>query len=716
MKTLFAALLVALSCAAETIDPARGLSLSNQHVRLEFEPGGMGLSAVVDGHTGLNHIQATEGKHLLWEVAFGRGTLIRRITNNYKPCNHARIEKLPDGGQRAVLEWNDLRFWLEDRAVSVHVVVELPAASGLAEWRIFVENRSDYWGLWTVTFPMVSGFPASGQYDIARPTFGNGGQLLKAWNAKIEGRYPSGSWPMQFMSASRKKDSVYFASMDPDARAKDFVVEPGDKLSLVHYAENMGVAGSDYPDYYPVAFGVYQGGWLEAALRYRAWALQQKWAQRGKLSQRTDLPDLIKNVGLWVRDDWVWAGKQGTPAEMNEPFLAARQRLDVPMAIHWYNWHHMTFDNLYPHFLPPKPGFAERVKELVDRGFLVMPYINGSSADMNIPDFDRFAPHAIVDEAGGFRQHLYSETAGRLLSMCPGQGFWQDSISSLVDNLLGAQGVNGVYVDQISAMGHELCFNQAHGHPLGGGRYWVDGNRDLLRKVQAVAHRDGRRAVITSEGADEVFFDLLDANLTWAQPTDWEIPLMEVVYSGYTLFFGSPCDYTASDRFFRFAQGQAFLDGRQNGWIDFGLFQPEHVAKAEYFRQCGRYRVASRKFLTYGRLLQPVEPSKPVPTFTEDVFGWQTKHRGAVPAAEARLWQAEDGHLGVFIANYIGDPVGFSWEIDPARFGLAGGRCQLAEITPGGTSPLGAVAGAIRRTEELGPARIKVIEIAPAGK
>ncbi|MEK7404041.1 MAG: DUF6259 domain-containing protein [Acidobacteriota bacterium] len=697
--------------AAQPVDPSKGLVLANDHVRFEFEPQGMGLSAMIDRRSGTDHIRPVSGKHLLWEVAFGKGTLVRRITNNYKPCNSARIEELPGGGQRAWMEWNDLRWWLEDGVVTVHVAVDLPAASGVARWRIFVENRSDYWGLWSVAYPLVNGFPASGAYDIARPTFGSGGHLLKRWTEKIEGRYPSGNWPMQFLSLNRDKDAVYFASMDSEGRAKDFIVEPGERLAMVHYVENMGVAGSDYPDYYPVALGVYQGGWLEAAQRYRPWALEQKWASAGRISQRPEMADIIKDVGLWVRDGWLWDKAEGAPSQMNAPFLEAGKRMDVPMAIHWYNWHQTAFDQQYPHFLPAKPGFSERVRQLVDAGLLVMPYINGTSADMNIPDFSRFAPHAIVDEAGGYRMHFYSDAAGRLLSMCPTQAVWQDTVSKLVDELFKSQGVNGVYIDQISAMRHELCFHKRHGHPLGGGRYWVDGNRELLRKVRGVSHRGGRQAVITSEGADEVFFDLLDANLTWAEPTDWEIPLMQVVYSGYTLFFGSPCDYTKSDRFFNFAQGQAFIDGRQNGWIDFGLFRPVHAGKAAYFRLCGKYRIAAKKFVTYGQLLGPVEPANTVPTFTEDYFGWQTKHRGTVPSAEARLWRSEDGHLGVFLANYVETPVSFSYKIDPAQYRLEGGRYRLWELTPEGAVSLGAVSGTVIRTEELGPQKIKVIEI-----
>jgi hypothetical protein len=519
---------------------------------------------------------------------------------------------------------------------------------------------------------------------------------------------------MQFMSLSAGKNSVYFGTMDPDARAKDWAVEAGVKLSIIHFPDNMGVAGSDYPDYYPVEFGVYQGNWLRAAQHYREWALRQKWAQGGPISRRTDMPDLVKNVGAWVRDSWVWQEKNGTAEAMDAPLQEAQRMMGVPLGIHWYNWHQTAFDNNYPHFLPAKPGFRERVKLLTDSGILVMAYINGLSSDMNIKDFDKFAPSAILDEAGGLHMVRYSESAGRLLSMCPSSNYWHDAISTVVDKLIREEGVNGVYIDQISSMGHEHCFNPKHGHPLGGGHYWADGFRDLMRKVQNVAHREGRQAVITSEGTDEVFFDLLDANLSWSQADNSEIPLMQTVYSGYTLLFGSPVDIRASDTLFNFAQGQAFVDGKQIGWITLNLFSPQYKAKAEYFRQCAHYRIAAKKFVTYGRLLEPIEPVNQVAGFTDDNFGWRRKHRGTAPSVEGRLWQSEDGHLGVLIANYVNEEAPFTWRIDPAQHGLKGGRYKLAEVTPEGVSDAGTAKGTIQRTEKLGSRQLRVIEIQAA--
>jgi len=725
--------------AQAPVDISNKFTLENEQVSFEFEPVHMGLASMQDLSSGHEHIHQVNGKHLLWEVVFAKGRQIYTITNNYKPCSFASIEELPDGTTRAVMEWNRLRWWEEDDAVSVTVIVELPKDDGIAKWRIFVENNSDYWGLWSVLFPIVNGFPESGKYDIARPSFARGGELLSACDQKQSGRYPGSTWPMQMVSFDSGGNSVYLAGMDGESRAKEFVVEPikglesqrypilfdgrrhrkfdpepGERVYIEHYPDDMGVQGSDYPDPYPVVFGVHQGGWTEAARIYRPWALQQRWTQLGPLSMRTDVPESIINTGVWIRDDWIWNDVEGTPEEMNKPLLEAAEKLDVPVGLHWYRWHIPPFDKLYPHYLPAKDGFKERVDKLKKHNILVMPYINGSSVDMNIADFDRFEPHAVKDEAGGLRLHYYSNNSGRLLSMCGNQAPWQDVIESLVDDIRKQYGVTGIYVDQVSGLFHELCFDKSHLHPLGGGSYWTSGNRDLLGKVKNMALRNDGRMVVTSEGASEVFFDKLDANLFWSQPSEREIALMQMVYSGYTIFFGSTCDYTKSDNYFRYAQGQAFIDGRQNGWMDLGLFKPEYRRKVDYLKQCGKYRLNTLDYLVYGQLLDPVSPAEEIDTFEDKGFGWgmYEKQRSAeVPCAEARLWRSEEGKLAIFFANYVDREIKFSYQINPGDYGLPKGIWEIKEIGGKSTKNMGEFTGSLERTETLGPGMIKVIEL-----
>ncbi len=715
--SLFFFSLPRFSKAQTVLDPSKGFKLANDFVEFKFEPFGMGLQSMIDRKTGYNHICSVKGKHLLWEVTFGKGMSKGNIDNNSQPCNFISLEKFPDGSQRAILEWNNLRWWKENNAVSVSVTIDLPKNSGIATWKIFVQNNSDYWGLWNVDFPKLNGFPKPGVYDIARPSFASGGLLLKKCSENtqgtFQGRYPSGGWPMQFMSFNNSTNAVYLATMDPDGRAKDFLADASTgELKVVHYPDNMGIAGSDWPGYYPISFGVYQGGWLQAALQYRKWATHQKWAV--PLAQRKDIPSSIKNLGLWVRDFWIWDSTNGSPHQMDIPLIKAQKEMGFPIGLHWYFWQQSPFDNMYPEILPSKPSFQERVKDLVSKGFLVMPYINGRSADMNIPDWNNYAPYATYDEAGGFIMDTTS-VSGRLVEMCPSQQFWQKKITALTDSMVENYDCNGVYVDQVSAMRDELCFNKNHQHPLGGGKWWTDGNRELLRKIQYIAHRNGHQSVITSEGANELFLDLLDGNLMWLAVTDREIPLINVVYSGYTIFFGSRCNYeNCSNQLFNFAQGQAFIDGVQNGWMDLGLFKSKYSQKVAYLRECGEYRVATKDFLLYGRLLGPILPINIIPTFTDDEFGrWKQKHSATVSAAKANLWKSENGHLGIFFANFVDKKIPFSISIDPKEYGLKTGNYSLVEITPNGKIPLWKVSGIVKLTEMLDPNALKVIEIVP---
>ena len=723
-------LLIGISTLArEKIDLSKGFTLENEYARYEFEPVGLGLSAMVDLQSGFNHISPVEGDHLLWKVVFGKGIQRPEIDNNYKPCTYGTVIKKSNGDQVLILEWNDLRFWEEDSICTVKVTVKLPADNGVAEWNISVSNLSDYWGLWEVSCPAVNGFPAAGAYDLAYPDTGIGGMLRKNWEGTLKKRSPSGFFPMQFLTLTAGTNGVYLCSNDSESRAKDFYVNADQKeLLLTRYPENMAVVGSDLPGYYNVSFGPYQGNWLEAAYRYREWALQQEWTAKGPISQRPDFPEIATNVGFWVRDTWIWDYPDGTPKdtgdpftwrtdegdphEMNLPFLNAMERMEVPIAFQWYGWHHVLFDNNYPHFLPPLKGFKERVAELVDAGALIVPYINGLSADSKISDWHLFDPHAIKDQAGGLHQKFYRDGAGRLTPMCPNQNFWHYSINNVVDSIINVYGANGIYMDEISCNSHELCFNPDHRHPLGGGRYWADGYRDLYRKTLNIAHQNGKEVAITSESANEIYFDLVTANLFTGRPTDYEIPLLQTVYAGYTIFYASRCDFRGSDLLFNFGVGQGFIDGKQIGWMDFDLFRPEFSKKVEFLKNCAKHRMATKKYLVFGRMWEPVDPINKVPVVEEEFRGGGL-HKGSVPAAEARLWQAEDGDLAIFIANYVDQEIEFSYNIDTEKYGLDATNFQIAEITPDGNKLLSKGGKTLSRTETLGPGQVKVVEFSP---
>jgi hypothetical protein len=296
--------------------------------------------------------------------------------------------------------------------------------------------------------------------------------------------------------------------------------------------------------------------------------------------------------------------------------------------------------------------------------------------------------------------------------MCPNQNYWHHRINTVIDSIINFYGANGIYMDEISCNSHELCFNPDHRHPLGGGRYWADGYRDMYRKTLNIAHQNNKEAVITSESANEIFFDLVTANLFTGRPTDYEIPMLQVVYSGYTLFYASRCDFRDSRLLFNFSVGQGFIDGKQIGWMDFDLFRPEFSEKLEFMKLCAKYRMETKKYLTFGRMWEPIYPDNEPGYFSQEFRGGGL-HTGQAPKAEARLWQAEDGSIAVFFANYVDEDISFSYSLNPEKYGLKAGKYQVSEISPGGTTFLAETGKNISRTEKLKANSVKVIEFEP---
>lgn len=701
-----------LAADSRNLDLSKDIVFENDKVRFRFEHGNMGLVEMTDLVSHFQHVRKDAGPGSLWSLTFGTGTQRRIVTNTNAPCSRATLETLANATQRLTLEWNEVTWYKEPGALSVRATVDLKPGDGVAIWRITVTNSSDTWGLWSIAYPKASNLLAGGQYDIARPYFAVGGILLPKWNEAVLGEYPSGGWSMQVASLTKEANSIYLAAYDPDGWRKDFAIDPAAGVTqILHYPEGMALPGNNFLDPYPVAFGTYQGDWRDAAVRYRDWALQQKWASAGPIAQRPSWSKRLADIGYWVVYDFPLNDPENVPVEKLSDLLeSARKRLGTDIGLHWYRWHQVPFDNHYPEFLPAKPGFAQMAQDLTKRGFLVMPYINGVSVDRSAKTFPKYLPGAAKDQAGGLYHKYYLDSSGRLLSMCGRDSTWRKTVSGLVQELVMNHNVNGVYIDQISAMPPELCFDSTHHHAPGGGAYGTNGYREILKAVQSFARSSGRDITITSESANEVFLDLLDANLTWGTATGFEIPFFETVYSGYTTSFGSVTPLNRSEQFFRRIQGSALLDGRQLGWLGPEIFQPKHEAKVAYLQKALAFRKSALPYLLYGQLQQVIAPRNSVPSFEAETELMDRKQVAKFPGAEGRIWRSQDGRIGIIFANFLEQKIDFSWEFAGASFGLKPGQYRIRE---NGTEKAIHLPTTIRRTETLGPLEFKLIELLP---
>jgi hypothetical protein len=257
------------------------------------------------------------------------------------------------------------------------------------------------------------------------------------------------------------------------------------------------------------------------------------------------------------------------------------------------------------------------------------------------------------------------------------------------------------------------CFDPSHGHPLGGGRHWVDGYRVMLDRIKAEA--TANRVALTTENTGEPYMDNIDGYLVWNPRYDTDVPLLPAVYSGYTLYFSSPQEPQDDLDAFVMAQGRDFLWGCQAGWNGGWLLQPEHRAKLDFQLELCRMRLAARDFTVYGELVDEVRPVGPLPQATT-VWNRSTRHTAVLPAVQGTVWRSRDGRLAVLLVNYTDRPLAFACDLRPGDWLPGAGPGWLVQrLTPQGLSPWQEVAGAtVRRDEVLAGREVRALVISPA--
>lgn len=710
-------------------ESTRPVVLANDLVSFEFQPPRMGLSALVDLAGGVNHIRGGRDDYTVWELVFAHGAREQVVRNSGFECTGWEITPSPDGGRILRMEWRSLDLWKETDVMDVVVTVDLPPDRGTADWRISVDNRSDSWGLMEVRFPCFSGFLEAGRYDLAIPDFKTGSLHRNATGLKTNyWGYPSSGWPMAFLYAVRGEAGVYLGAHDPEAWSKRFLVDPGEKFYFTTFTENMGVAGAGYGGHYPAVIGIHRGGWLEACKLYRDWTLGQTWGSGGPLSGRNDIPGSMKELGLWMVRGLMEFGpvetRDKTLYDDGEMFLDANRYFGFPIGVQWYNWHHNRFDNRYPDFLPPRPGFAEVVRQSNEAGILLAPYINALSVDYDLPEFrERFHDVAVKDRYGVPEIVFYGDFASRMTFVCVSTERWHGIVTSLVDTLTGHYGCNSLYLDQIAAAKAHLCFDPDHGHPLGGGGWWSEKYRELCHKTKQVAVP--RRAALTTEFFCEVYADCMDAFLTWEPPDDSQIPMVSAVYGGYALCYGSPMNLDLDDRIFMAVQARDFLWGRQVGWMGFKLFDsPEYRLKLEWLKKIGAVRMLAHKYLTYGEFMGMLEFGSTV----DSVSGvWAPpgaltgrEITGSSPLVMGALWRAEDGSLGVFLVNCLDRRYDCEFRLDPAVSSLfpeLESGYDLTRVTTSGRRSVSTnLTFPLELNETLEPGEIMLLEFMSRGR
>jgi hypothetical protein len=98
--------------------------------------------------------------------------------------------------------------------------------------------------------------------------------------------------------------AVYFAAHDPAHIMKTCGTSDG-TLHCTMLALNATLPLVKYVAAFPMVTTVLDGDWWDIASVYRAWVLPNAlWTALGPLDTRTDMPDWLENITLWMNNNW----------------------------------------------------------------------------------------------------------------------------------------------------------------------------------------------------------------------------------------------------------------------------------------------------------------------------------------------------------------------------------------------------------------------------
>jgi len=616
-----------------------------------------------------------------------------------------------------VLKWTGLG---DGPAAGLKVrMTRTPGEPGAA-WRLDIGNSSNA-ALWEVTFP---DFQTTARADdtVLLPTVS--GRLHPAskplaYQSEARGHYPSGRLTMQCAGIYGSAGGVYIGVHDPFASGKRLEMNCRDGRFGLRWhwpVPDMGVPGKGWELPGEVLIRPFGGDWFDIAQIYRAWAAEHAgWWPRGNQSGRPDTPDWFKDNPVWIMSNGPWP-KKNAPLPIDQAVARIKKFAaymgDIPCAVHWYNWHKTTYDNDYPHYFPADDGFAEGVREVQAAGVRVMPYINAHIWDTDVAEFKTTArPAAVKSFNGSIPTKSYA--GNTFAPMCPATPLWQQTVKDLVLRLAGPEfGVNGVYLDQVSAQAAMLCFDKAHGHPLGGGCWWTTrGYWPMLDDIR----KSSPGTILTSESSAEPYVNRLDGYLTWVGYRDGSsaVPLFHAVYAGQVQLFGRLYKWDSwKGVAMRAKTAQALVWGEQLGWIIPDV--ADDPVAGPFLKRLARMRYNLRPYLSRGRMARPPKPGTDGTTLTSNWVFYKDLNV-TTPTVQSGAWHREDGKaVAIILVNADDKPHTVTLPFEAADYGLKGklaAREWVATEEPAARPEAKPVAASWSREITVAPLAAMAIEI-----
>jgi hypothetical protein len=580
-----------------------------------------------------------------------------------------------------------LEVTYHEKEALVVVHASLDAEASLIRWRIEAGVQGSEASLWSLNFPQfpvaaLDGDPAGNEMVVPyrrgqTRVFGRG-----APRGDADLPYPGPSAKFQFLAAYGRaaRRGFYLAAEDGAGFTKSFVIRNRPEadaaiLAVQHFPANRGLGVKHFAMGYDVVAGPFAGDWWDAARLYRSWWVKQKWASRGLLAERKDLPEWLVRAPIVARPSTT------KPERTVANNLTGLQSLSAvfgrrPFFGVWYGCFETQVigkslnESGLGHDLPPKAGLVDAVRRLRARGVRLQAYIQSMIYDAGIvtPDADA-AQHAVIRDRLGKAVPYGTGDPPQLLAMCRATDWWQRRLVELSRRAVAEWGFSGVYLDSFGK-GAPECFSEDHGHVVGGGNTVIAGQRVLARRVREAIRASDPEAILSGEDPIEAFRDLLDVNLYSVNTMPDYVPVYRAVWGDYSLGHGRVLGPGKSGASILPELAVLFLEGTIPGRIytdspDIFLLQPDHARELAFLRSIDAYTQHGLQWLRLGEYLHPLtlSPSPATIEFRESVENKLVR----VPSVLHSVTRSHaDGSVAIVLVNLAEQPQDVSVPIDPA--------------------------------------------------
>ncbi|HLF35308.1 MAG TPA: DUF6259 domain-containing protein [Cyclobacteriaceae bacterium] len=678
--------------------------INNGKIELGFDKNSGKLVSFRDLISSFDILDSGTDQGSPWEIEFLTKTRSGRADNSLS----TQFKYSKSGPSSIILQWRDFKE-VDYKDLIVTVRIRLDEDKPLSYWNISVEGIKGL-AIRRVIFPKIPGIRRMPNEHLAIPAWM--GQLVReprdllAKRPGIEKRfawsYP-GPLSMQcFALYEPGAHGFYAACNDSLAYIKNFSFSLDSQDHLTYQVENFPALDTTLKSYsttYEAILGSFTGDWITAAEIYREWGARQKWSRESRFRKGLVEP--------WLEENALWVWNRNESGDVLTPAIQLKQRLNLPVNVFWHWWHGCSYDDGFPEYFPPREGkdpFISAMSTAHDQGVNAIVYMNhfqwgDSTKSWKAENAGRYA---VKDVNGKTLSHVYNIFSGKpLTNMCIATPFWKDWYASLCDSAVNVYHTNGVYMDQ--ACLNRMCYDSSHGHPLGGGNYWVK-NFGLLTEQIRSKFTHNHQPILAGEGCGEAWLPYLDAFLTlqvsmerYAGLDGGEpIPFFQSVYHPYGITYGNyssllippydilwPKEFAPEDpnklldeefnQQFLMEQARSFVWGLQPTIANYRDFLVEkRKDEIKFLIDLVKVRKHGLKYLLLGKFLRSPAmdvPSKELNISRLSIYAGRegksvTKFRKTFPLIYAGTWKADDGQVGIALANINDAPVNLNFGIN----------------------------------------------------